>query len=419
MRTRTRLVVTLFVMLLVLILTPALASTEYDISSMSAEELAALQAMIDARNEELAANLTTSIDIINSMIEAGASIDPEKVVDYDEDTDVNGLLGKEGSYTSKTDFGCIGYGKTYDGYFIGGTLEVFDNPEYALNRFNYLKNIYITMPDMQDKHMYLYNSALLRIDDTLDSEVSSAILAAFCEVINVPETDSFNAIELPTSNGIEITESASSSIQTEEVTYEALQKGSKGSNVAALQSRLKELGFLNDIADGVFGGNTQKAVEAFQDANGLEVTGIATPENQKRLFGDGVIASDGTTRKAYDPLATCPIELSGVKLKTSYGMPYVTFNATNISSSTVTAFTYEIRVFDAYGDRLVGYGDDYIGIASETLSSGKKTSVSTYDNYDMFFDENSATCQVCIKRVRLEDGTDISYNDPIWFEGKK
>ena len=49
-RTRTRLVITLFVMLLVLILTPALASTEYNVSSMSAEELAALQAMIDARN---------------------------------------------------------------------------------------------------------------------------------------------------------------------------------------------------------------------------------------------------------------------------------------------------------------------------------------------------------------------------------
>ena len=55
----------------------------------------------------------------------------------------------------------------------------------------------------------------------------------------------------------------------------ALQKGSKGEEVEALQQRLILLGYLEGAADGKFGDMTRSAVEKVQSAHDLEVTGIA------------------------------------------------------------------------------------------------------------------------------------------------
>ena len=68
------------------------------------------------------------------------------------------------------------------------------------------------------------------------------------------------------------------------VSYTSLQKGSHGEDVENLQLRLKELGYLKDAADGQFGSKTRSAVEQFQQAAGLKVTGIADEETQKALF---------------------------------------------------------------------------------------------------------------------------------------
>ena len=54
-----------------------------------------------------------------------------------------------------------------------------------------------------------------------------------------------------------------------------LKKGSTGDAVKALQQKLISLGYLSGGADGVFGPATQKAVAAFQAANGLDADGIA------------------------------------------------------------------------------------------------------------------------------------------------
>ena len=57
-----------------------------------------------------------------------------------------------------------------------------------------------------------------------------------------------------------------------------LARGSQGSAVADLQSKLIDLHYLNDRADGAFGKNTENAVKAFQTANGLSADGIAWPQ---------------------------------------------------------------------------------------------------------------------------------------------
>ena len=71
-----------------------------------------------------------------------------------------------------------------------------------------------------------------------------------------------------------------------EVTYATLSKGDKSDAVLELQNRLFALGFLLDDRDGAFGSKTQTAVKSFQQAAGLEVTGIADNETQKRLYAE-------------------------------------------------------------------------------------------------------------------------------------
>lgn len=71
-----------------------------------------------------------------------------------------------------------------------------------------------------------------------------------------------------------------------EVAYATLSKGDKSDAVLELQNRLFELGFLLDDRDGAFGSKTQTAVKLFQQAAGLEATGIADNATQQRLFAE-------------------------------------------------------------------------------------------------------------------------------------
>ncbi len=68
--------------------------------------------------------------------------------------------------------------------------------------------------------------------------------------------------------------------------YTTLSKGSKGTEVTELQTRLTELGYMSSTIDGDFGGKTRTAVQLFQKTVGLEATGIADVETQTRLYAD-------------------------------------------------------------------------------------------------------------------------------------
>lgn len=83
--------------------------------------------------------------------------------------------------------------------------------------------------------------------------------------------------------------------------YSDLEEGSYGDNVQQLQLRLIQLGYLNDSADGSFGGNTRAAVEAFQNQNGFPADGIASAAFQMVLFSDSATpAQQDLTRYVSD-----------------------------------------------------------------------------------------------------------------------
>lgn len=94
--------------------------------------------------------------------------------------------------------------------------------------------------------------------------------------------------------------------------YSDLEEGSYGDNVQQLQLRLIQLGYLNDSADGSFGGNTRAAVEAFQNQNGFPADGIASAAFQMVLFSDSAAhaqqdltryVSDYPLVAAYEPIS--------------------------------------------------------------------------------------------------------------------
>ena len=56
-----------------------------------------------------------------------------------------------------------------------------------------------------------------------------------------------------------------------------------GSDVALLQMKLKELGYLDNRADGIFGSITKQAIERYQTEHNMEVTGVVNKQLAEAL----------------------------------------------------------------------------------------------------------------------------------------
>ncbi len=89
----------------------------------------------------------------------------------------------------------------------------------------------------------------------------------------------------------------SSALEEDETEYETLQEGDQNEAVLAMQTRLDELGYLDTEYDGHYGSYTAGCVKEFQQANGLEATGIADAETQRKLFSKSAKAKDETSSK--------------------------------------------------------------------------------------------------------------------------
>ena len=77
--------------------------------------------------------------------------------------------------------------------------------------------------------------------------------------------------------------------------YVLLQRGFEGPEVTRLQTRLIQLGYLADTADGDFGGITEAAVKLFQAQLGWEQTGVATASLQSYLFSGSAPKYNGSS----------------------------------------------------------------------------------------------------------------------------
>ena len=80
---------------------------------------------------------------------------------------------------------------------------------------------------------------------------------------------------------VSVTKTASSSSSASSTTR--LEKGSTGSDVKELQTKLKKLGYYDAYVDGSYGDTTAAAVKAFQKKYNLTADGIAGKETLKKL----------------------------------------------------------------------------------------------------------------------------------------
>lgn len=159
----------------------------------------------------------------------------------------------------------------------------------------------------------------------------------------------------------------------------SFKNGDDDENIVFIQQRLKDLGFLDlgeDAPTSYFGDMTEEALKAFQTANGLEASGIASFETLKKLFKSDATGIDGET---YVPEVTTPSEP-----QTEATEPE---NATNPQTETTDAphenGDYPITITDSTS---YGYGDEHEDIVAIQnrlvellyLSFGEGDSATTY-----------------------------------------
>ncbi len=86
----------------------------------------------------------------------------------------------------------------------------------------------------------------------------------------------------------------------------ALARGDSGEQVIALQTRLAELGYYTGEIDGDFGAITERAVMAFQKANGLDADGYAGEQTEKALYGADAVPAPAAAAPTDPPTAATP-----------------------------------------------------------------------------------------------------------------
>ena len=74
-------------------------------------------------------------------------------------------------------------------------------------------------------------------------------------------------------------------------------RGSSGTEVRNIQTRLINWGYLNSTADGIYGSKTEEAVKKFQRKNGLTPDGIAGPATLAKI---GLPTSSSSTTSSYN-----------------------------------------------------------------------------------------------------------------------
>jgi hypothetical protein len=93
---------------------------------------------------------------------------------YDAKTDPNGLLGRQGQYTSKVNWGPTG---TTDDADQRSSIEVFPNVDDAKARFDYVKGFSDTF--IGDGYDYLAGSAVLRLSRSYTPDEAKNIENSF------------------------------------------------------------------------------------------------------------------------------------------------------------------------------------------------------------------------------------------------
>ena len=142
--------------------------------------------------EDVVEKNKTSEEIVSELKEKGLNIG--KIVTYNEENDLNSLLGRPHQYTSKTTFEVIGIEQSNSNldpeYFseeernepIGGTIEVFKSEEDMKNRKNYVETVSASA-SIFTEYSYGSKCVLLRLNKQLTPTEAKKFEEAFYEIV--------------------------------------------------------------------------------------------------------------------------------------------------------------------------------------------------------------------------------------------
>lgn len=127
------------------------------------------------------AEKTTALDYVNAFVNAG--LPAENIIEYTEETDINGLLGRPDQYISKVSFADNRIEQYDTSDPLGGTVEVFESKKNLDNRKTYIEEMFETGLSSEQ---YIYVSAdglaLLRLEFDLTPEQAGEYEKVFIKI---------------------------------------------------------------------------------------------------------------------------------------------------------------------------------------------------------------------------------------------
>lgn len=193
---------------------------------------------------------------------------------------------------------------------------------------------------------------------------------------------------------------------TEIALADSLRRGSRGTLVTQLQTKLKRWGYYTGAIDGVFGTGTEKAVKAFQKKVGLTADGIVGPKTAAALgmslSGSG--SSGGQTSAPNNNLYLLARlvhgEARGEPYKGKVAVAAVVLNRVRSASfpNTVAGVIYQSGAFDAVSDGQINLQPDQesINAARDALNGWDPTNGCLY-----YYNPKTATSRWMLSRPVL------------------
>ncbi|MBQ7099635.1 MAG: peptidoglycan-binding protein [Oscillospiraceae bacterium] len=157
----------------------------------------------------------------------------------------------------------------------------------------------------------------------------------------------------------------------------ALKKGSSGTQVKYLQRALIGLGYLNGTADGQYGSKTAEAVRDYQRAYGLGVDGSAGKNTMTSIKNTIVALQSDLTRKGYDANGTDGVFGGGTKSAVQAYQRAVGITVTGIAGAKTMKKLYG---YSLGGNETSGGGEKSWKTWIEPLYQDKDTSKFWYNN---------------------------------------
>ena len=191
-----------------------------------------------------------------------------------------------------------------------------------------------------------------------------------------------------------------------------LKKGSQGSSVKTLQTKLKKWGYYSGSVDGIFGSGTERAVRYFQRTNGLSVDGVVGSKTAKAL---GMSLGSSTSSQGGGYSSNDLYLLARVVYGEARGEPYlgqvavaaVVLNRVKSSKfpNTIAGVVYEPWAFTCVNDGQINLSPN------DTAMKAAKDAVNGWDpTYGCLFYYNpkTATSQwIRQKKVHLSIGSHV------------